>query len=579
MNTFLESLKNFGVMRLAIMGSVLAALAGFFIMVTNRMNEPDMALLYADIDPGDGGQVISRLESMNIPVEVRGGGTQIFIPSEQIARTRMVMAEAGLPSGGALGYEIFDKTDVLGSTSFVQDINRLRALEGELSRSIKSINNVASARVHLVMPKRDLFSKDTQPPSASIVLRMRGGRLTASQVQGVQHLVAAAVAGLSPGQISIIDERGTLLARGNDGDDGAMIQGLEEAQLALEDRMARTIETLLERSLGAGKVRAEVRAEINRNRTVENEEIFDPDGQVVRSSQTTEDNGNSKESKSGAATSVTSNIPNAGGAGGASGQNSSENKRTEETINYEVSKTIRTNTKEAGDIKKMSVAVLVDGTYTKGTDGKETYAPRPAPELEQIKKLVQSAVGFDTKRGDTLEVINMQFAAPPKLDEVVETDLFMGFAKHDVMRFAETIVLSIIALLALLLGIKPIITRLLAMANGPAQNMTGEEAERLALVGGGGGGAPLSIGSGIPQQQQQIGQQRATPGLPGPSSSGSDAAQEVMLGQQKFDEMLELNNVVGQMKASSVKKIEGLIDKNTQESVGRVRSWLNEKAA
>lgn len=577
MDALLESLKKFGIMRLAVMGSVVAALVGFFIMISSRISEPDMALLYADLDPADGGQIVSRLETMSIPIELRGGGTQIYVPSDKVARVRMEMAEAGLPSGGSIGYEIFDRSDVLGSTSFVQDINRVRALEGELSRSIRTITNVSSARVHLVIPKRELFSRDFQQPSASVVLRMRGGRLTPSQVVAVQHLVAAGVAGLSPGHISIIDERGTLLSRGEDGDDGALVHGLEEAKQGYENRMARTVEALLERSLGAGKVRAEVNVVLDRNRTTENSELYDPDGQVVRSSQSTEESGQSNEAAGTGGATVTANIP--GGQAAGSDGNSSETTRTDEIVNYEISKTIRSNVKEAGAISRVSVAVLVDGTYTTAEDGTKTYAPRPQEELDQLTRLVRSAVGYDEERGDKLEVINMQFAEPAEFEFTDATDWFMGFSRHDVMRFVESVVLAVIALLALLFGVRPIVNRLLTSQGGGIPGMQpalagveGASAEQMAALSGPEGASATGTGAqALPGATDPMAQLTARRSSPQPLT------EDDLVFSEGFEGTLERKNIVGRMKASSVEKIESLIDQRTNEAVAHVRGWLGDE--
>jgi len=240
------------------MGAVAAGVVVFFIYMTSRLATPDMALLYADLDPQDSGQIVSRLEQMNVGYRLSSDSGQIYVPSDQVARLRLAMAEGGLPSGGSNGYEIFDRSEGLGTTNFVQNINRVRALEGELARTIRSITSIENARVHLVMPQRALFTRDRQDPTASIVIAMRGkNRLEHGQIQAIQNLVAAAVPGLKPNLISIVDTNGNLLARTTSEED---LQGTattaEEMRVGLERRMARTIEELLERSVGLGNVRS-----------------------------------------------------------------------------------------------------------------------------------------------------------------------------------------------------------------------------------------------------------------------------------------------------------------------------------
>jgi flagellar M-ring protein FliF len=293
-NTFAETFRNLGPARLGAMVLVLAGIVAFFIFLTTRLANPNMALLYSELDGQDSAQIVARLEQRNLPYRVSADGSQVFVPADQVGSLRVAMAEDGLPSGGSVGYEIFDRSEGLGTTNFVQNINHLRALEGELARTIRSIGQVKAVRVHLVLARRELFSRNQQEPSASIVLTMNGNRrLNPNQIQAVQNLVAAAVPNLQPNLVSIVDNQGTLLARPGDADD--LLAGgttAEEMRHGYESRMARTIEDLIERSVGAGNVRAEISAEMDFDRITENAEIYDPDGQVLRSSQTVEETAN-----------------------------------------------------------------------------------------------------------------------------------------------------------------------------------------------------------------------------------------------------------------------------------------------
>ena len=291
MNAFLQALQGVGVARVLMLLMVTASVIGLLGYFGTRLTQPPMTILYGDLDPKDAGQIVSRLETMAVPYELRAGGTQIFVPSDKALRLRMAMAEDGLPNGGSVGYEVFDRSDTLGSTRTMQNINLLRALEGELERTIQSLSKINSARVHLVMPKRNLFARDKQESSASIVLGMVGGnRLNKSQVMAIRNLVASAVPGLKATQVSIVDNRGNLLARGGEEDEEGMASAWsQDFRIAYETRLTKAIEELLEQTLGVGKVRAQVTAEINFDRITTNSEIYDPDGQVVRSSQLVEE--------------------------------------------------------------------------------------------------------------------------------------------------------------------------------------------------------------------------------------------------------------------------------------------------
>jgi flagellar M-ring protein FliF len=355
------TLRNLGPVRLGAMAAVAAVTIGFFVFLTTRIAAPGFGLLYSDLDLRDSSQIVQKLESLNVPYQIRGDGAQILVPTDQVARLRMTMAEQGLPHGGSVGYELFDKSDAFGTSSFVQNVNHVRALEGELARTIGSISLVQSARVHLVLPRRELFSRERQEPSASIVVKLRGAeRLGKRQVAAIQHLVASAIPDLKPARVSVVDSDGNLLARG-DGDsaDGFSSAGAEEMRIAYENRLARNVEELIERSVGPGKARVDVHVDMDFDRITTNSESFDPNGQVVRSTQTVNENSDSGDAGE-PSVSVANNLPNNQSAATTTGAKSRSG-RNEETINYEITKTVRSQVREAGVVRRLSVAALIDG--------------------------------------------------------------------------------------------------------------------------------------------------------------------------------------------------------------------------
>lgn len=292
MNGLANLLKSIGPTRLAIMGAAGLGVLLLLGVLTTRFGSPDFALLYGDLESSDAAQIVSKLDALGVPYELHGDGTQILVPRGDVPNLRLAMAQDGLPEGGSVGYELFDRTESFGASNLVQDINRLRALEGELARTIRTISSVHAARVHLVLPRNEIFRRDREEPSASIALQIKGSDgLSPAQVRAIRHLVAAAVPGLSAGRISIVDSRGVLLARGTDeGEEGdAIAANATEMQQAYEARMARSIEALIERSVGPGRVRVEVAADLDFDRVTERLETYDPDGQVVRSTQTVEE--------------------------------------------------------------------------------------------------------------------------------------------------------------------------------------------------------------------------------------------------------------------------------------------------
>lgn len=546
-----ETIQRLGVVRLGVMASVLAGLAGFFFFLIARVTTPEMTLLYGDLDPSDGARVVSKLETSATPYEIKGGGTQIYVPADQVSRIRMGMAEAGIPTGGSIGYEIFDRGESLGTTSFVQNINRTRALEGELSRTIRTLSPIASARVHLVMPKKSLFGTQRDEPRASIVLKLQGpGKLSKNRVSSIQHLVASAVPGLEAANISIVDDRGNLLAKG-DKEANAMgaTLDIDEARFDYERRLSRSIEELIGRIVGLGKVRAEVTADLDFDRTTENSEIYDPDGRVVRSSQTTEEGQQSKESSANQGVSVQNNLPDAPEGEDANG-NTAKSNRVEEVVNYEITKTIRSHVKESGGIKRLSLAVLVDGNYKTTESGTEEYAPRSEQEMKKISTLVKTAIGFNEERGDIVEVINMRFAPEATLDVFEAEAFFLGLEKHQVIRMAEVLILVLFGLLVLLLVVKPLLSR--AMEGGSGANVRNE----------GGRASPEVVQKAVQAHAQVQGGAPA----PLPVPKGGDLTQ-----------MTELKQVEGQVSSSSVQQIGNMINESPDDAVNIVRSWMNEK--
>jgi flagellar M-ring protein FliF len=279
--------KTLGAARLAAMGAVAAALIGFFVFVIMRATAPVMTPLFTDLPFEDSAAIVKDLERQNIAYELKNDGAIILVPRDQVGRLRMKLAEEGLPKGGGVGYEIFDKSDSLGTTSFVQNINRLRALEGELSRTIRSIDRVQAARVHLVLPECPLFARDKPEPSASIAVKVHG-QLEPQQVRAIRHLVASAVNGLKPERVSIVDETGRLLADGAEPDGIDSLSG-DDRKVAYEHRLREQVESIVSSIVGSGHARVQLTADFDFNRITETQDKYDPEGRVVRSSQIREE--------------------------------------------------------------------------------------------------------------------------------------------------------------------------------------------------------------------------------------------------------------------------------------------------
>ena len=542
-------MKTLGPARLGAMVAVTAIMVGFLAFITIRFSGEPMAPLYTDLTFEDSSAIVRELEARNIAYEVRNDGASILVPKDDVLKVRMQLAERGMPSGGSIGYEIFDKTDTLGATSFVQNINHLRALEGELTRTIRSIDRVVAARVHLVIPERELFRRDRQEPTASIVVKTRG-ELDTAQIKAIQHLVAAAVEGLTPQRVSIVDETGRLLASGVGSEEADSIASAsEERNVAFENRLKREIEGIVVSVVGPGRARVEVSAELDFNRITETSEEFDPEGQVVRSTQTREETSSSSDTDTGV--SAANQLPNADQGEGQPGTSEASNS-VEEIVNYEVSKVTKTQILEAGRIKRLSIAVLVDGVYTPDQQGNLAYEARTAEELERISALVKSASGFDATRGDIVEVVNLRFAERPDLllDASDGTGLF-DFTKNDILYLIELGVTLLLGLLVLLFAVRPLLKRVFAE----------EETSDTPLVAMDENGNPLAIEGPSAENEESV-----------LMPTGVDEN-----GMPKF-EWIEKAKADGVAHMETIKHVSDLINEYPTEASAIVRNWLQQAA-
>ena len=544
-NSFLETLKNLGPSRLAMMGGILLALITFLIFISMRVSSPDYSLLYGDLSSGDITAIATQLDQAQVPYQISEDNTSILVAENNVGSARMLLAETGLPNGGSVGYELFDNQSGFGTTNDIVNLNKVRALEGELSRTITSLSPIKTARVHLVLPQRELFSRESRPASGSVAVGLKAGAsLEQDQVQAIQSLVAAAVPQLKAQKVAIIDQSGKLLARGDDEELTQANLKAEEMRLNYEQRMTRAVEDMVGRIVGYGKVRANVTADINFDRVSTNEESYDPETQVIRSSQTIEEN-NVERDASEDNVSVENNLPAVGNDLFFDAAPSLESSRLEETTNYEISRTTRNMVRETGEVRRLSVAVLVDGQYSQNAEGEKTYEPRSEQELDQIAALVRSAIGFDAVRGDTLEVVNLQFAEIEVSDTPFDNTLF-GFDKNRLLDAAEIITVAIMFILIVLLVIQPMVGKLLAVENKSAEGDEDLETELL---------------TGSPRMA-----------LEGPS----EEFEPTPLLEEEDGEMMDLQSIEGKVKASAVKKVEDIVENYPDEAVSVIRSWMTQ---
>lgn len=533
MNNFIQSIKNLSPGRLASIAAIVIFLISFFVYLATKLNTGDYAVLYTDLEMEDAKQIVQHLETANIKYRLTKNGTEILVPEEDVNKMRIDTADLAMAyKGSNVGYEIFDNTDALGSTNFVQNVNLIRALEGELARTIRSVDHIKSARVHLVLPKREMFSREEQMPTASVVIKTDGGKLSLESIHSIQQLIAAAVPKLDVKNVSIVDSAGNLLTNNFEDEEAVTVANNEALRLEQERKMSLQVQNLLEKSVGEGKVRAQVNLDMDFDQIVTNEEIYDPDSQVVRSQATVTDNSTTDNVEQ--PVSVAQNIPNGDMVAAGTGSVSRKS-RTEETVNYEISKVVRNKVKNSGTIKRLGVAVIVDGIYERNAEGKVVYRDRTPEEMEQIRSLVKSAVGFDAERGDMVEVANMKFASNQPEIETVSEVLIMGFTKDELIRIAEGIGVAIVAILVILLVIRPLINNAFETntANGEGR-LLGDNAEEDNLL----------LSNFLNEEDGEI------------------------------DELINMNKIDGRIKVSSLKKINDIVEKNPDAAVNIIRGWL-----
>lgn len=426
---------------------VLATVAMFatVLMMSRMASQPSLTLLYAGLESSAAGDVVSALEQRGVAYDVRGGS--IFVESSKRDELRMTLASEGLPANSSRGYELLDNLSGFGTTSQMFDAAYWRAKEGELARTIAGTPNVTSARVHIAHNGSNPFQREVRP-TASVSVTTVGGTLSASQARALKYLVSSAVAGLTPEDVAVIDGQGGLIAAA---EDAAPNSGVDDRAETLRDRVQR----LLEARVGFGNAVVEVSVDTVTETESIRERRFDPQGRVAISTDT-EENTNSSKGGAGGDVTVASNLPD--GDAGAGDSSSSQNSQTRERVNYEVSETEREITRAAGSIKRLSVAVLVNGISAPNDAGEAVFQPRTEEELASFKELVASAVGFDETRGDVITIKSMQFE-PLTVPGTVALPGFMDKIHLDVMSLIQMAVLALVALILGLFVVRPILSK------------------------------------------------------------------------------------------------------------------------
>ncbi|WP_417483409.1 flagellar basal-body MS-ring/collar protein FliF [Maricaulis sp.] len=544
MNALLDQLRAFGIGRLAAIFGLAAGVAAALVYFSGNVGAGSQSLLYSGLDPAAAASAAQLLDQANVDYEIKEGGTAIYVPRDQVDEARVRVASGGPLSGASVGYEIFDREDSFGQTSFVQNLNAKRALEGELARTIQSMAFVSNARVHLNLPERRLFARDQQAPTAAVTISTNA-TLNAEQVRVIRNIVASG-AGLEANHVSLADDRGRQLA-GAGGEGSAVSIMMDERQSGIEAQLRQNILDLVEGVVGPGAARVQVTAQLNRQSVTESSEIYDPDGAVVQSRDRSTETSTDLDGSNANRVSASENLPDADGGAGATAGNSSNRETSNDVVSYAISSTTRTQITEAGSIERLSVAVAVDGVLETQEDGSVVWRERPQAEIERIEALVRSAMGYVNEVGgrqDSVTVSQIEFA---RTDPLLGTPASSGlsFSKSDFMRIAEIAVMFITALLVIFLVARPLVKG----AGGSAMPAG------LALAGAGAGAGTASLESAA-----------APMALPGANPAATASA----------GDGIDISKIDGQVKASSVKKVAGIVESHPEESISILRTWLHE---
>ncbi len=547
MDKFLSAIQRFGVGRLAaligVAAGAIAVIAAVMMMMSKQPNE----LLLSNVDPKESAAATQALDAAGIKYETKSDGATIYVARDKVNSARQLIFTKGLVTSGSVGYEIFDTGSALGQTDFVQQLNRQRALQGELERTIQGWDGVRAARVHLVLPKRQLFEDDADKPTAAVTIST-GREPSADMVRAVQNLVAGSVAGMKAEAVSVIDQHGKTLSAGND--DSLAGKMAQDARSEAEARIAKRVQEMIDGVLGPGKARVNVTASLDLNRVTLQERNFNPDGQVIRSESTNANNASETKNDDTGGVTSTQNIP--GQTPNGFQPLGSKSDSNESVTNYEISESTKTTVQEPGALTKQAVSVAVDGvTGPPGKDGKPgPYTPRSAEEMAQLEQLVKTAIGFDASRGDQVSVVNVRFPQPED-QGLGKAGLLDGMDKNDIMRFAELGVLAVVALLILLFAVRPFLKSLMGPPPTPlGMALAGPQVTRMVT---------LSDGS---TQEVVVDQSGDAIAIAGPVSD--------------MDQRIDIAKIEGQVKASSIKRVSEFVEKHPEESVAILRSWLHE---
>ncbi|MHA7772945.1 flagellar basal-body MS-ring/collar protein FliF [Roseibium sp. M-1] len=502
------------------------------------LSRPEQTALYTGLDGEDVTRIGSTLRDAGINFDISADGSSVLVSHAQTAKARMLLAEKGLPRGANAGYELFDELGSLGLTSFMQEVTRVRALEGELARTIQLMQGIRAARVHIVLPEKASFRRDQQPPSASVVIRsdVPDDIRTAD---AIRHLVAAGVPGMEADKVTVLDTSGGILAAGKDPTKASAGQ-LASLETAVSNRIQENIRKTLTPYLGLDNFQVSVAAELNTDRKTIAETIFDPDSRTERSVRTIRENENAQNSSVSAPTTVEQNLPEEDVAADNGERSSEENERREETVNYEISSKRIETAQDGYRVEKLSIAVLVDKARLVQSIGGEPSQAQIEEQLGEIEALVASSAGIKSERGDNVKVAVVDFVDGGRAMAPVPPISVSEYLLRQSGNIINALAILVVSMLVIWFGLRPAVAALV-----PQVSRQQVEMAEIGML-------PESVES------------RAEP---------MDGEQAYLVPPDHSDMLQDLNSKRNQ---SALRKLESLLEFNEEQSAAILRQWLYE---
>jgi flagellar M-ring protein FliF len=553
--TIIDNLKNFGPRRLGMMAAITAVVVATIGFASYYLNRPAFETLYVGLDRSDVNQIGMVLSDNGIDFDVASDGTTVLVPAGTTAQARMLLAEKGLPTSANAGYELFDNVGSLGLTSFMQQVTRVRALEGEIARTIQSIQGIKAARVHIVMGERGNFRREEQTPTASVVIRASGVDAVKSAMS-IRYLVAAAVPGLDADKVTVLDSSGTLLAAGDDPNSSSASRSIG-VERTVETEVEDNIRRALTPYLGPDNFRASVKAEVNTDQRQTEETIFDPESRVERSIQVVKSNENNTQKSASAPASVEQNLPEAEAPAGTGPETSSESDRKEETTNYEMNSKRIATVSNGYSLTKMSISVVVNQQRLATILGKDATPEQISARIAEIQKVVASAAGFSEQRGDVINVSAVEFIDGLDGVEVPEPS-FLDSVSVQAGTLINALAFVIVAFLVAWFGLKPMVASITRSSSPDMLPMPSFEDMQASLP------LPDPVMAAIAAGNRMAFGNDGQPGAPMGMGIGSDSS---------------LDDLRQKIKPAPQERLARMVELNEERSAQILRKWTAAEAA